>query len=79
MVGLSSRAIHVGVAVGAAIALVDLLSGQRFYWAVIGAFVIFQGTSNTEEQIGKLWSGNLLRVWSEVEQVAKKIQSGAIR
>jgi membrane dipeptidase len=31
----------------------------------------------TEEQIGKIWSGNLLRVWSEVEQVAKSIQSGA--
>jgi membrane dipeptidase len=28
----------------------------------------------TEEQIGKLWGGNLLRVWSEVEQVAKKLQ-----
>ncbi len=24
----------------------------------------------TEEQIGKIWSGNLLRVWSEVEKVA---------
>lgn len=24
----------------------------------------------TEEQIGKMWSGNLLRVWSEVEKVA---------
>jgi membrane dipeptidase len=31
----------------------------------------------TEEQIGKLWSGNLLRVMSEVEQVAKRLQSGA--
>ncbi len=30
----------------------------------------------TEEQIGKLWSGNLLRVWAEVEKVAKQIQSG---
>jgi membrane dipeptidase len=30
----------------------------------------------TEEQIGKIWSGNLLRVWSEVEKVAKQIQSG---
>lgn len=29
----------------------------------------------TEEQIAKLWSGNLLRVWSEVEEAAKKIQS----
>jgi len=28
----------------------------------------------TEEQIGKLWSGNLLRVWSEVEKVAKDLQ-----
>lgn len=31
----------------------------------------------TEEQIGKLWSGNLLRVMGEVEQVAKKLQGGA--
>ena len=30
----------------------------------------------TEEQIGKIWSGNLLRVWREVEQVAKDIQAG---
>jgi membrane dipeptidase len=30
----------------------------------------------TEEQIAKIWSGNLLRVWGEVEQVAKQIQAG---
>ncbi len=29
----------------------------------------------TEEQIGKIWSGNLLRVMADVEQVAKQIQS----
>ncbi len=29
----------------------------------------------TEEQIGKLWSGNLLRVWGDVEKVAKKLQT----
>jgi membrane dipeptidase len=29
----------------------------------------------TEEQIGKIWSGNLLRVWSDVEKVAKQIQA----
>jgi membrane dipeptidase len=29
----------------------------------------------TEEQIGKLWSGNLLRVWAEVEKVARQIQA----
>lgn len=28
----------------------------------------------TEEQIGKMWSGNLLRVWGEVEKVAKRLQ-----
>src|SRR5262245_7741257 len=28
----------------------------------------------TEEQIGKIWSGNLLRVWEEVRQVALKLQ-----
>jgi membrane dipeptidase len=33
----------------------------------------------TEEQIGKIWSGNLLRVWSEVEKVAKDTQAGRIR
>ena len=33
----------------------------------------------TEEQIGKIWSGNLLRVWSEVEKVAASIQNGRIR
>ena len=30
----------------------------------------------TEEQIGKIWSGNLLRVWGEVEKVARDIQAG---
>jgi membrane dipeptidase len=28
----------------------------------------------TEEQVGKLWSGNLLRVWGEVEKVSQKLQ-----
>ena len=28
----------------------------------------------TEEQIGKIWSGNLLRVMAEVEKVARQIQ-----
>ena len=30
----------------------------------------------SENQIGRIWSGNLLRVLEEVEKVAKKIQSG---
>jgi membrane dipeptidase len=28
----------------------------------------------TEQQIGKLWSGNLLRVWGEVEKAGKKLK-----
>ncbi|MDP6928934.1 MAG: membrane dipeptidase, partial [Planctomycetota bacterium] len=28
----------------------------------------------TEEQIGKLWSGNTLRVWQEVEDLASRLQ-----
>jgi membrane dipeptidase len=28
----------------------------------------------TEEQIGKIWSGNLLRVWGEAEKVAERLQ-----
>ena len=33
----------------------------------------------TEEQIAKIWSGNLLRVMSEVEKTAKRIQAGEIK
>jgi membrane dipeptidase len=33
----------------------------------------------SEEDIGKLWSGNLLRVWEQVERVAKGIQAGTIK
>ena len=33
----------------------------------------------TEDEIGKIWSGNLLRVWAEVERVAKGIQAGTIK
>jgi membrane dipeptidase len=28
----------------------------------------------TEEQIGKIWSGNLLRVWAEAEKAAQRLQ-----
>jgi membrane dipeptidase len=33
----------------------------------------------TEEQIAKLWSGNLLRVWRANERVAREIQAGTAR
>jgi uncharacterized membrane protein YgaE (UPF0421/DUF939 family) len=46
-------AIQVGVAVAAAIALGDVLSGRRFYWAVIAAFITFMGANNAGEQAQK--------------------------
>ena len=46
-------AIQVGVAVGIAIALGDLVSGRRFYWAVIAAFITFMGVNNSGEQARK--------------------------
>ena len=33
----------------------------------------------TEEQIAKIWSGNLLRVMGEVENTAKRIQAGDLK
>jgi uncharacterized membrane protein YgaE (UPF0421/DUF939 family) len=46
-------AIQMGIAVGAAIVLGDLLSGRRFYWAVIAAFITFMGANNSGEQTRK--------------------------
>ncbi|MHB1987315.1 MAG: FUSC family protein [Acidimicrobiales bacterium] len=46
-------AIQMGVAVGAAIAIGDVVSGRRFYWAAIGAFITFLGTNNAGEQVRK--------------------------
>jgi uncharacterized membrane protein YccC len=46
-------AIQVAVAVGAATALGDLLSGRRFYWAVIAAFITFMGAHTSGEQVRK--------------------------
>jgi uncharacterized membrane protein YgaE (UPF0421/DUF939 family) len=43
-------AIQMGIAVGAAIALGELLSERRFYWAVIAAFITFVGANNSGEQ-----------------------------
>ena len=46
-------AIQMGVAVGAAIALGDLRSAPRFYWAVIAVFIVFMGANNSGEQARK--------------------------
>jgi uncharacterized membrane protein YgaE (UPF0421/DUF939 family) len=52
----SRAAIQLGIAAGAAIAFGDLLSGRRFYWALIAAFITFNGANNTGEQVRKAFS-----------------------
>jgi Fusaric acid resistance protein-like len=56
------NAIQIGIAAGASIVLGDLISPQRFYWAVIAAFITFMGAHNSGEQIRKA----LLRVGGTV-------------
>jgi len=46
-------AIQMAVAVAATIVLGEVLSGRRFYWAVIAAFVTFMGANNASEQVRK--------------------------
>jgi uncharacterized membrane protein YccC len=46
-------AIQMGIAVGVATAAGDALSGPRFYWAVIAAFITFFGTNTASEQLRK--------------------------
>jgi uncharacterized membrane protein YgaE (UPF0421/DUF939 family) len=46
-------AIQMGIAVGGAILAGDALSGRRFYWAVIAAFITFMGANTAGEQLRK--------------------------
>jgi len=46
-------AIQMGVAVGAAVIAGDAMSGRRFYWAVIAAFIVFMGANTAGEQLRK--------------------------
>jgi len=46
-------AIQMGIAVSGAIIAGDALSGRRFYWAVIAAFITFMGANTAGEQMRK--------------------------
>jgi hypothetical protein len=46
-------AIQMGIAAGGAIIAGDALSGRRFYWAVIAAFITFMGAHTAGEQLRK--------------------------
>lgn len=47
------RAIQAGAAAAMAVLLGQLISTQRFYWAVMAAFITFTGTSSTGETVRK--------------------------
>jgi uncharacterized membrane protein YccC len=49
----SRVAIQMSVAVTAAIVFGDVVSGRRFYWAVLAAFITFMGANNAGEQLRK--------------------------
>jgi hypothetical protein len=46
-------AIQMGVAVGAATAIGDVVSPRRFYWAVLAALITFMNANTTGEQVRK--------------------------
>ena len=47
------QAVQVAVATGLAIVAGDALSGQRYYWAVLAAFIAFTGTATVAETVAK--------------------------
>ena len=47
------QAIQVGVAAGLSIILGELISPQRYYWAVIASFIVFTGTATSGETVRK--------------------------
>ncbi|KQO64816.1 FUSC family protein [Curtobacterium sp. Leaf261] len=52
-----SASIRTGIQAAVAVAIVEplalALSGQRFYWGVIGAMIVFAGTNSTHDRIRK--------------------------
>jgi uncharacterized membrane protein YgaE (UPF0421/DUF939 family) len=53
-ISLTTRqAVQVAVATGLAIAAGDAVSGQRYYWAVLAAFLAFTGTATSAETVAK--------------------------
>lgn len=57
---LSTRqAIQVALSTGLAIVVGDALSGQRYYWAVLAAFIAFTGTATVAETLTKAFNRTL--------------------
>jgi uncharacterized membrane protein YgaE (UPF0421/DUF939 family) len=47
------HALQIGIAAGAAVALGDVLSPRRFYWALVAVLIAFMGANNASEQVRK--------------------------
>lgn len=56
MAPTTRQAIQLTAASILAIIIGELLSPQRWYWAVLAAFVVFSGTSSSGETLTKAWS-----------------------
>lgn len=50
------QAVQVGVAGGLAIVVGELISPDRWYWAVIAAFVVFAGTASRGDVLSRGWA-----------------------
>lgn len=50
------QAVQVLAASAAAIAAGEFISPQRWYWAVLAAFIVFSGTTSLSETLTKAWS-----------------------
>jgi uncharacterized membrane protein YccC len=68
------QAVQICVACAASILVGELISPQRWYWAVLTAFVVFSGTASAGETVGKAWS----RVFGTAVGVAAGFAVGAL-
>jgi uncharacterized membrane protein YccC len=68
------QAIQICIACSASIVVGELISPQRWYWAVLTAFVVFSGTASAGETIGKAWA----RVWGTALGVGAGFAAGAL-
>ncbi|MCE3550522.1 FUSC family protein [Pseudonocardia sp. RS11V-5] len=75
------QAVQVAVATGLAIAAGDAISGQRYYWAVLAAFIAFTGTATAGQTIFKAVNrvlGTMLGLLGAIPLVAVTGHSPAV-
>ncbi|MCE0761601.1 FUSC family protein [Pseudonocardia kujensis] len=75
------QAVQVALATGLAIAAGDAISGQRYYWAVLAAFIAFTGTATAGQTIFKAVNrvlGTMLGLLAAIPLVAVTGHSPAV-